>query len=69
MGLTNPKLVKLQDKYAVLTFRETGLDNKRHIDFSQQLGKDLEVNPFFYGRENDRIGEPALWDVGKCVLA
>lgn len=66
--LISSQLVKLQDKYGVLTFRETGLDNRRHIDFSQQLGQDLEINPFFYGRENDRIGEPFLWDVGKCVL-
>ena len=55
----------LQDKYAVLIFRDTGLDNGRHIAFTQQLGEDLEVNPFFYGKENDRVGEPLLWDVGK----
>ncbi|KAF9729144.1 hypothetical protein PMIN04_000199 [Paraphaeosphaeria minitans] len=58
------ELVQLQNKYAVLIFRNTGLDNARHIAFAQQLGKDLEVNPFFFGRENDRIGEPFLWDVG-----
>jgi alpha-ketoglutarate-dependent 2,4-dichlorophenoxyacetate dioxygenase len=56
--------VKLQNKYAVLIFRNTGLDNARHIAFAQKLGKDLEINPFFFGRENDRIGEPFLWDVG-----
>ena len=55
----------LQDKHAVLIFRNTGLDNARHIAFSQQLGKDVEINPFFYGRENDRVGEPLLFDVGK----
>lgn len=59
------QLVELQDKYGVLIFRNTGLDNERHIAFSQQLGEELEVNPFFYGRENDRVGEPYLWDVGK----
>lgn len=58
------KLISLQDKYAILIFRNTGLDNASHIRFAQQLGKDLEINPFFFGRENDRIGEPFLWDVG-----
>jgi len=24
-----------------------GQDNARHIAFAQQLGKDLEINPFF----------------------
>ena len=55
----------LQDKYAVLIFRDTGLDDRRHIEFSRQLGEKLEINPFFYGRENDRVGEPLLFDVGK----
>jgi hypothetical protein len=55
----------LQDKYGVLIFRNTGLDNSRHIAFSKQLGDKLEVNPFFYGRENDRLGEPLLFDVAK----
>jgi alpha-ketoglutarate-dependent 2,4-dichlorophenoxyacetate dioxygenase len=49
----------------VLIFRNTGLDNARHIAFTQQLGSKLETNPFYYGRENDRVGEPLLWDVSK----
>jgi hypothetical protein len=57
----------LQNKYAVIVFRKTGLDNARHIAFSQQLGDKLEVNPFFYGKENDRLGEPFLFDVAKFV--
>ncbi|KAK9424998.1 putative TauD/TfdA-like domain-containing protein [Seiridium unicorne] len=61
-------LVKLQDKHGVLIFRQTGLDNERHIAFSKQLGEELEINPFFYGRENDRVGEPFLWDVGNINL-
>ncbi|KAJ5917423.1 hypothetical protein N7466_010977 [Penicillium verhagenii] len=65
---TVAQLVALQDKYAVLIFRNTGLDNEHHIAFSQQLGKDLEINPFFYGRENDRLGEPLLFDVGNIEL-
>lgn len=59
------QLISLQDKFAVLVFRDTGLDDDRHIAFTRQLGRDLEINPFFYGRENDRIGNPYLWDVSK----
>ncbi|KAJ5658669.1 alpha-ketoglutarate-dependent 2-4-dichlorophenoxyacetate dioxygenase [Penicillium longicatenatum] len=62
------QLVALQDRYAVLVFRKTGLTNASHISFSQQLGNDLEINPFFYGRENDRLGEPLLFDVGNIEL-
>jgi len=61
------QLVELQNRYAVIIFRKTGLDNVRHIAFSQQLGDKLEVNPFFYGKENDRLGEPFLFDVAKSV--
>lgn len=63
--LTIHQLVALQDKYGVLIFRKTGLNNARHISFSQKLGDKLEINPFFYGRENDRLGEPLLFDVAK----
>ncbi|KAJ5553555.1 hypothetical protein N7494_002933 [Penicillium frequentans] len=62
------QLVALQDTYSVLIFRSTGLTNAGHIAFSQQLGKELEINPFFYGRENDRLGEPLLFDVGNIEL-
>ncbi|KAF2711204.1 putative alpha-ketoglutarate-dependent 2,4-dichlorophenoxyacetate dioxygenase [Pleomassaria siparia CBS 279.74] len=62
------QLIAIQDKYAVLIFRKTSLDNARHIAFSQQLGKDLEVNPFFYGKQNDRVGERFLWDRSKYAL-
>lgn len=51
----------------MLIFRKTGLDNKRHIDFAKGLGQELEINPFFYGIENDRIGDPLLWDVSKYI--
>ncbi|WVQ74840.1 hypothetical protein IAR50_004447 [Cryptococcus sp. DSM 104548] len=62
------ELVALQDKYGVLVFRKTGMDNARHIAFSQKLGSKLEVNPFYYGKENDRVREDFLWDVGNMEL-
>ncbi|KAH8678632.1 putative alpha-ketoglutarate-dependent 2,4-dichlorophenoxyacetate dioxygenase [Tricladium varicosporioides] len=62
------KLVKLQDQYGVIIFRKTGLDNERHIAFSKQLGNELEINPFYNGRQNDRVGEPLLFDVSNIEL-
>ncbi|KAF4633767.1 hypothetical protein G7Y89_g4355 [Cudoniella acicularis] len=62
------QLIALQDKYAILIFRKTGLDNERHIAFSQQLGEKLETNPFYAGRENDRVGEPFLFDVSNIEI-
>lgn len=55
-----PQLISLQDKYGVLIFRETGLDNDRHVAFSAQLGE-LEINPAWGGTQ--RIGTPYLFDV------
>ncbi|KAK5714998.1 hypothetical protein LTR15_010414 [Elasticomyces elasticus] len=62
------ELVALQDRYAVLIFRSTGLDNARHIAFTQQLGSQLEVNPFYAGKQNDRVGIDELWDVSNIEL-
>lgn len=42
--LATTQLVELSNKYAVLIFRDTGLDDARHVKFSQQLGE-LEVCP------------------------
>ncbi|KAH8895530.1 hypothetical protein GQ53DRAFT_804356 [Thozetella sp. PMI_491] len=53
-------LISLQDKYGVIIFRGTGLDNDRHVAFSKQLG-DLEVNPAWGG--SDRVGSSYLFDV------
>ncbi|QKX52950.1 uncharacterized protein TRUGW13939_00021 [Talaromyces rugulosus] len=37
-------LVSLQNRFGVLIFRNTGLDNDRHVKFAAQLGE-LEMNP------------------------
>lgn len=58
-------LISLQDKYAVIIFRCTGLDNTRHVKFSQQLGE-LEVNPAWGGTE--RVGTPHLFDVSNLEV-
>ncbi|TVY14960.1 Alpha-ketoglutarate-dependent 2,4-dichlorophenoxyacetate dioxygenase [Lachnellula arida] len=54
------QLIRIQDKYAVIIFRDTGLDNERHVAFSAQLGS-LEKNPAWGGSE--RVGTPYLFDV------
>ncbi|CZR61478.1 uncharacterized protein PAC_11374 [Phialocephala subalpina] len=53
-------LINLQNKFAVLIFRHTNLDNERQVAFSKQLGE-LEVNPSWGGSE--RVGSEYLFDV------
>ncbi|ETS77179.1 hypothetical protein PFICI_11053 [Pestalotiopsis fici W106-1] len=53
-------LVLLQNKYGVIVFRETGLDNERQVRFASQLGE-LEMNPAWGGTK--RVGTPYLFDV------
>ncbi|KAH9886819.1 putative alpha-ketoglutarate-dependent 2,4-dichlorophenoxyacetate dioxygenase [Xylariomycetidae sp. FL2044] len=57
---TIQSLINLQNKYAVIIFRATGLDNERQVGFAAQLG-DLEVNPAWGGTE--RVGNRHLFDV------
>ncbi|TVY41296.1 Alpha-ketoglutarate-dependent,4-dichlorophenoxyacetate dioxygenase [Lachnellula occidentalis] len=52
-------LIRIQDQYAVIIFRDTGLDNERHVAFSAQLGR-LEKNPAW---GSERVGTPFLFDV------
>jgi alpha-ketoglutarate-dependent 2,4-dichlorophenoxyacetate dioxygenase len=54
------QLISLQNKYAFVVFRKTGLDNDRHVAFSRQLG-DLEMNPTWGG--SARAGSEYLFDV------
>lgn len=57
----SPKqLITLQNKYAVIIFRQTGLDNDRHVAFSKQLGN-LEVNPAWGNTQ--RVDNTYLFDV------
>ncbi|GAA5827741.1 hypothetical protein JCM11251_007650 [Rhodosporidiobolus azoricus] len=61
-------LIGISNKYAVLVFRNTGLDDDRHVAFSQQLG-DLERVPKFNGPDvPDRFGSPFLFDAGNTNL-
>ncbi|GAA6036182.1 hypothetical protein JCM8097_006820 [Rhodosporidiobolus ruineniae] len=70
-------LTAISDKYAVLIFRNTGLDDDRHVAFSKQLGE-LEfcpkANPHFppppfNGPDQpDRFSSPHLFDAGNTNL-
>ncbi|GAA6056374.1 hypothetical protein JCM3770_005977 [Rhodotorula araucariae] len=65
---TIKQLVKISDKYAVLIFRNTGLDDARHVAFSKQLGE-LEFCPKFNGPDQpDRFSSPHLFDAGNTNL-
>ncbi|GJN93848.1 hypothetical protein Rhopal_006907-T1 [Rhodotorula paludigena] len=61
-------LTTISDKYAVLIFRNTGLDDGRHVAFSKQLGE-LEFCPKFNGPDQpDRFSSPHLFDAGNTNL-
>ena len=50
--------------FGVTVYRNTGLDDLRHIQFSRQFG-DLEKVPKFRGPNiPDRFGYPELFDAG-----
>ena len=51
------------DRFAVCTFRKTGLDDVRHIEFSRLLGR-LEHAPRLFGKKISRFDHPELFDAG-----
>ncbi|GAA5978608.1 hypothetical protein JCM11641_002786 [Rhodosporidiobolus odoratus] len=67
-GVPFDQLVDVSNKYSVLIFRDTGLDDARHVAFSKQLG-DLEFCPKFSGPDQpDRFSSPHLFDAGNTNL-
>jgi len=57
-------IVAAQDSYGVTVYRNTGLDDLRHVTFSRQLGT-LEKVPKFHGPSvPDRFEYPELFDAG-----
>ena len=51
------------DRYGVCVYRNTGLDDERHIAFSRLLGK-LEHAPKLFGKNVTRFEHPELFDAG-----
>jgi len=61
-------IIAAEDLFGVTVYRNTGLDDLRHIQFSRQLG-DLERVPKFSGPNvPDRFGYPELFDAGNTTL-
>ncbi|KZS95865.1 alpha-ketoglutarate-dependent 2,4-dichlorophenoxyacetate dioxygenase [Sistotremastrum niveocremeum HHB9708] len=57
-------IIAAQDRFGVTVYRNTSLDDQRHIALSRQLGK-LEQVPKFNGpKVPDRFGFPELFDAG-----
>ncbi|HTB66915.1 MAG TPA: TauD/TfdA family dioxygenase [Steroidobacteraceae bacterium] len=51
------------NRYGVAVFRETGLDDQRHVAFSRQFGE-LELAPQLFGAQRARFAHPELFDAG-----
>ena len=60
---TLAEIIGGMDRYGVCVFRNTGLDDVRHIAFSRLLGK-LEHAPKLFGKSVTRFAHPELFDAG-----
>jgi alpha-ketoglutarate-dependent 2,4-dichlorophenoxyacetate dioxygenase len=60
---TLAEIVRGMDRYAVCVYRSTGLDDRRHIEFSRLLGQ-LERAPKLFGTRVSRFAFPELFDAG-----
>jgi len=57
-------ILKVMDRFGVAVFRDTGLDDSGHVNFSRQLGA-LEKAPKFRGPNvPDRFSHSELFDAG-----
>ena len=65
---TLAELVQGMDHYAVCIYRATGLDDRRHIEFSRLLGE-LEHAPRLFGKQVSRFDHPELFDAGNLDAA
>jgi alpha-ketoglutarate-dependent 2,4-dichlorophenoxyacetate dioxygenase len=57
------EITAILDRYGVAVFRETGLDDQRHVEFSRQLGE-LEFAPQLFGAQRARFSHRELFDAG-----
>jgi alpha-ketoglutarate-dependent 2,4-dichlorophenoxyacetate dioxygenase len=60
---TIAEITAVLDRYGVAVFRETGLDDQRHVAFSRQFGE-LELAPQLFGAQRARFAHPELFDAG-----
>jgi alpha-ketoglutarate-dependent 2,4-dichlorophenoxyacetate dioxygenase len=57
------EITRVLDRYGVAVFRDTGLDDRRHIAFSRRFGE-LELAPRLFGPRGARFDHPELFDAG-----
>jgi alpha-ketoglutarate-dependent 2,4-dichlorophenoxyacetate dioxygenase len=57
------QIVAGMDRYGVCVYRNTGLDDVRHIEFSRLFGT-LEHAPKLFGKKVSRFDHPELFDAG-----
>ncbi|KAJ5167663.1 alpha-ketoglutarate-dependent 2-4-dichlorophenoxyacetate dioxygenase [Penicillium canariense] len=55
-------------KYGVCVFRNTGLDDARHVAFAGQFGELDDVTPYIAGGRAHRLSDVRLFDVGNIEL-
>ncbi|KAJ5676045.1 alpha-ketoglutarate-dependent 2-4-dichlorophenoxyacetate dioxygenase [Penicillium macrosclerotiorum] len=55
-------------KYGVCVFRNTGLDDARHVAFAAQFGELDDVTPYLAGGRAHRLSDVRLFDVGNIEL-
>jgi len=60
---TIAEITDVLDRYGVAVFRDTGLDDRRHVEFSRQFGE-LEMAPKLFGAQRARFSHPELFDAG-----
>jgi alpha-ketoglutarate-dependent 2,4-dichlorophenoxyacetate dioxygenase len=62
-GPTIADITAVLDRYGVAVFRDTGLDDRRHVEFSRLFGE-LEIAPKLFGPQRARFSHPELFDAG-----
>ena len=60
---TLAEIIAGMDRYGVCVYRNTGLTDESHIEFSRQLGK-LEHAPKLFGKNVSRFEHAELFDAG-----
>lgn len=56
------------EQYGVCVFRNTGLDDARHVAFAAQFGELDDVTPYLAGGRAHRLPDVRLFDVGNIDL-
>ncbi|KAF2835211.1 alpha-ketoglutarate-dependent 2,4-dichlorophenoxyacetate dioxygenase [Patellaria atrata CBS 101060] len=58
------EILKALAKYGVCVFRNTGLDDKSHVEFSRRFGELDDIKPYLVGGRKPRYDYVELFDAG-----